>query len=308
MGDAAASIQRGAARLSGSRGAPTASGSAVYSARLVRPERSNIAAPVLPGRIRWLNAEAAPNMAELTATGPVLVHFFDFAQLNSVRSLPYVRDWHLRYERFGLRVLGVHSPRFRFTAEREAVDAGVEALGLPYPVADDANYAIWHDYGVKGWPSLFLWARGGALAWFHFGEGEYTLTEEAIQELLRIDDVTLELPPLLDPIRASDVPGALVAPPTEEVFPGGSPAEPWVAGPDGFELAYEYEAGGAFVVADGAGRLHAAVDGGKPFELDLSPAALIPVAEHPRHERHKLTLEATPGVRVWAISFAPGTP
>ena len=32
-------------------------------------------------------------IAELTAAGPVLVHFFDFAQLNSVRALPYVIAW-----------------------------------------------------------------------------------------------------------------------------------------------------------------------------------------------------------------------
>ena len=44
---------------------------------------------MLPPRLRWLNVERTPVLAELTAAGPVLVHFFDFAQLNSVRALPY---------------------------------------------------------------------------------------------------------------------------------------------------------------------------------------------------------------------------
>ena len=67
----------------------------------MRPERANIAAPVLPPRLRWLNAERAPVLAELTAAGPVLVHFFDFAQLNSVRALPYAIAWDRRYRDAG---------------------------------------------------------------------------------------------------------------------------------------------------------------------------------------------------------------
>jgi hypothetical protein len=273
----------------------------------LRPERADIAAPVLPGRIRWIGGEA-PVMAELTATGPVLVHFFDFAQLNSLRTLPYARAWHERYAPLGLTVLGVHSPRFRFTAERQAVDAGLAALALPYLVADDAGYSIWHDYGCRGWPSLFLWERGGALAWVHFGEGEYRATEEAIQELLRADDVTVALPKPLDPLRATDAPGALVRPPSAEHFPGGSPAEAWEPSAERDAIDVEYEAGGAFVVADGSGVLRIALDDGEPTTVPISPAGLHTLAEHPRHEHHRARIEASPGARVWAISFAPGMP
>ena len=247
-------------------------------------------------------------MAELTATGPVLVHFFDFAQLNSVRSLPYVREWHERYAPLGLTTLGIHSPRFRFSAAREAVDAGVAALGLPYRVADDSGYAIWHDYGCKGWPSLFLWGRGGALAWAHFGEGEYRATEEAIQEVLRAEDLTASLPEPLAPLRPEDAPGALVRPPSAEHFPGGSPARPWVAGQSGGALELEYEAGGAWVVADGSGELALALDDDPERRVPVSPAALHELGCHPRHERHRARIAASPGVRVWAVSFSPGLP
>ena len=183
---------------------------------------------------------------------------------------------------------------------------GIAELGVEHPVALDSDYAIWHDYGCKGWPSLFLWGRGGALAWAHFGEGEYRATEEAIQAELRGDDLTLELPPPMEPLRATDAPGALVAPPSEEVFPGGSPAEGWEPGPGGDRIEVEYEAGGAYVVAERGGALRAGLDGAA-----LEPvcgSGLIPLAEHPRHERHRLTIEASPGARVWAISFAPGMP
>ncbi len=69
-----------------------------------------------------------------------------------------------------------------------------------------------------------------------------------------------------------------------------------------------YEAGGAYVVAEGEGELRAALDGDSPTTHSPSRAGLIAVAEHPRHERHTLALEVAPGVRIWAVSFAPGMP
>ena len=60
----------------------------------MRPERDNIAAPELPRRVALARTPSARRRcAELTAAGPVLVHFFDFAQLNSVRALPYAIEW-----------------------------------------------------------------------------------------------------------------------------------------------------------------------------------------------------------------------
>ena len=243
-------------------------------------------------------------MSALTAAGAVLVHFFDFAQLNSVRALPYVIEWNRRYSPHGLTVVGVHSPRFRFSGERETLTEGVAALGVEHPVAADIKYTIWQDYGCKGWPSLFLWRRGGALAWAHFGEGEYQATEEAIHEVLRADDVTADLPAPMAPLRETDAPGALVAPPSSEVFPGGSPAEAWEPGPNGDRLELDYEAGGAYVVAEG--EIRAGLDGAEP--ATLHGFGLLEVAEHASHERHHLTIEASAGARVWAVSFAPGMP
>ena len=273
----------------------------------MRPPRADIAAPELPPRVRWLGS-TPPSMAELTAAGPVLVHFFDFAQLNSVRALPYVRAWHGRYADAGLTVLGVHSPRFRFTATREALASGLHRLQIPYPVAQDSAYAIWKDYGVKGWPSLFLWGAGGALSYTHLGEGEYRATEEAIQDELRGLDALAELPEPMTPLRPSDGPGALVAPPTPELFPGGSETEPWRPANPHDALEIEYAAGGAYAALDGEGALRFALDGGAEGIVAVGAPGLYKLAEHPRHERHALTLRAGEGVELYAVSFAAGMP
>jgi hypothetical protein len=271
----------------------------------VRPGRDNIAAPDLPSGLAWVGTEPE-SMPALTAGGPALVHFLEFGQLNSVRTLPYLAEWHRRYAAAGLSVIGVQAPRFPFAAEQEHVAAGLEQLDVPFPVAIDADHELWSAYGCEGWPSLFLWSLGGALSWVHFGEGEYRATEEAIQAELREIDALRDLPEPMAPLRAGDAPGARVIPPTPELFPGGSWERPWVAGEDGEDLALDYQAGGAFATVEG--EIGVEIDG----EWRSLPAGPTPglrtLAEHPRHEAHNLLLRPAPGVKIWSLSFAPGVP
>lgn len=273
----------------------------------MRPEREDIAAPELPAEIEWVGP-APRSMPALTAAGPALVHFFDFAQLNSVRTLPYLVEWNRRYAPHGLSTIGVQAPRFPFGADVEAVAAGLERLGVGFPVGIDAERRLWHAYGCEGWPSLFLWKRGGALGWFHFGEGEYRATEEAIQAELRELDALRELPAPMEPLRASDTADARVMPPTPELFPSGSWERPWTAGEDGYELEIAYEAGGAYATVEGTGTLSVSLDGSAATSIDIDAPALYTLAEHPRHESHQLTLHPSPGLRIWSASFAAGVP
>jgi hypothetical protein len=248
-------------------------------------------------------------MPALTAAGPALVHFFDFAQLNSVRTLPYAIEWDRRYRGAGLRTIGVQAPRFPFGSDPDAVATGLERLGVPFPVAVDARRDLWHSYGCEGWPSLFLWGMGGVLVWFHFGEGEYAGTEEAIQaELRELDALRRDLPEPMAPLRASDGPGARVMAPTPEIFPSGSWERPWTAGADGAELAIPYEAGGAYATLDGEGEVALSIDGVPAEPVSVAGAGLYALAEHPGHEHHELILRPPPEVAVWSVSFAAGVP
>ena len=273
----------------------------------MRPGRDNIASPDLPSGIAWVGTEPE-SMPALTAAGPALVHFIDFAQLNSVRTLPYVGEWADRYRAAGLSVIGVQAPRFPFGADPGTVAAGLERLGVDFPLAIDADRELWAAYGCEGWPSLFLWSRGGALAWVHFGEGEYLGTEIAIQEELREIDALRDLPEPMAPLRPTDSPGARVMAPTPEVFPGGSWERAWTAGVDGGELAIAYEAGGAYATVEGSGEILVELDGAAAEPVRVDGAALYPLAEHPRHQGHSLLLRPSPGLRVWSLSFAAGAP
>jgi hypothetical protein len=272
----------------------------------MRPTAHDIAAPEFAPGTAWIGAEPG-QMSALTTRGPVLVQFFDFAQLNSVRALPYVVEWNRRYEDAGLATVGVHSPRHPFTADRDALATAVERLGIEHPVADDSGYGLWRGYGCEGWPSLFLWGQGGLLRWFHFGEGEYRETELAIQAELEGSRGVAELPEPMTPLRATDAPGAQVVAPTPELLPGGALNVPLA--PEATEaLELDYAAGAAFAALDGAGLIAVRIDGAAARELAVAAPGLVELAAHEAHGEHRLELVVSPGVRVWSISFAPGVP
>lgn len=239
----------------------------------------------------------------------MLVHFFDFAQLNSIRTLPYLRAWHGRYSSDGLAFVGVHSPRFPFTQEYDVVAEAADRLEIDWPVIVDREFSVWRLYEPHGWPALFLWGRGGALLWYHLGEGDYQGTEEAIRGSLTVGNGgDHDWPPLLEPLRPSDAPDAKVIPPTPELFPGGSTEEPWPKAEVDRELELTYEAGGAYAATDGEGEIAIRVDGEPHDSVEVTHPGLQELTLHPRTERHRLELIPSSSIRLYSVQFAPGIP
>ena len=171
--------------------------SAVSHCRLPRPVAAIIAAALLVvalagcgshrapefyGIDRWVNS---PGLTMEQLRGKVvLIDFWTYSCINCIRTLPYLKDWHDKYSRYGLVIVGVHTPEFDFEKRLENVAAAAETFGIQYPVALDNNYRTWNTYGVNAWPTKFLVDRTGQLRYGHRGEGAYAETEEAIRELL----------------------------------------------------------------------------------------------------------------------------
>lgn len=243
-------------------------------------------------------------MAVLAAPGPVLVHFIDFAQLNSVRTLPYVNEWDRRYRDLGLSTVLVQAPRLPFAADLRATEAAMERLGVKVPVVIDSKRELWQDYGCEGWPSLFLWSQGASLRWVHFGEGEYHATEEAIQAELRELDALRVLPDPMDAVRPTDVPGAKVLPPTPELFPAGDRA--WSAEQDDPTIIVEYEGAGAYATLEGEGRLHLKLDGEPLLPVTVPGSGLYTLAEHSEYGRHMIEITLEGEIGLWSLSYSPG--
>src|SRR5262252_5842859 len=139
--------------------------------------------PELSGAIGWLNSVPLNRMSLRGKV--VLVDFWTYTCINSLRPLPYVTTWAAKYKDAGLVVIGVHTPEFAFEKERANVAKAVRDLKVSYPVAIDSEYRIWRAFNNEYWPAHYFIDGKGRIRHHHFGEGEYTESEQVIQELLK---------------------------------------------------------------------------------------------------------------------------
>ena len=84
----------------------------------------------------------------------------------------------------GLTIVGVHTPEFGFEHDLDNVVTHSRASGVDYPVAVDSDYGVWRAFANHFWPALYLADAEGRIRYHHFGEGEYAMSEMAIQQLL----------------------------------------------------------------------------------------------------------------------------
>ena len=98
--------------------------------------------------------------------------------------IPQLRDWHARYEKAGLTIVGVHTPEFFWEKPHDKVVDAAKRLGVTYPVVQDNDMTIWNRWSVRAWPTLALVDKRGVVRYRHIGEGEYTETEATIRRLL----------------------------------------------------------------------------------------------------------------------------
>jgi hypothetical protein len=269
----------------------------------VRPSTVDIPAPEFPERTEWLNVPFL-RMSTLMGRNVALVWFWDCSSLNSLRALPYLKEWHRRYERSGLKAIGVHSPQFDFGRERAVVDGAVQKYDIEFAVALDPEYEIWRLYGNEVWPALYLWDRRGVLRYYHFGEGAYQEAESAIGELLLEIDDQVELPEPMAPLRNTDRDGALVQVPTPHHYLEDDRSGRAIA--PGEELAVRYEGASAAAVLDGEGDLELELDGKPLRTISLNGPGLYTLVDSPVHEQHELRLRFRDEARAYVFSFAPG--
>jgi len=130
----------------------------------------------------WLNSP--PLIPDALRGRVVLVDFWTYTCVNWLRTLPYVRAWSRKYRDAGLTVVGVHTPEFGFEHDLENVRKSLDWFDVDWPVAQDNDFGVWRDFDNHYWPAIYLADRDGRIRFKHFGEGEYEMTEMAIQQLL----------------------------------------------------------------------------------------------------------------------------
>ena len=114
----------------------------------------------------------------------VLVNFWTYSCINSLRALPYVRAWADKYKDRGLVTVGDHAPEFGFEKEIVNVRWATGFYDVRYPVAPDNDFRIWNAFDNDGWPAFYLIGPDGRVRQRMLGEGDYDKIERTIQRLL----------------------------------------------------------------------------------------------------------------------------
>jgi thiol-disulfide isomerase/thioredoxin len=166
--------------------------------------------PGFGAAVGWLNS--APLDRKALRGKVVLVNFWTYSCINSLRELPYMKSWAAKYKDAGLVVIGVHTPEFLFEKDAANVQQAVSALNVTYPVAVDSNYGVWQAFGNNYWPTSYFIDGKGRIRYHYFGEGAYADSERVIQELLKENGATG-----LDESPVNISGGGVEAPPGEDV-------------------------------------------------------------------------------------------
>ncbi|WP_342251584.1 redoxin domain-containing protein [Sphingomonas sp. OTU376] len=137
---------------------------------------------VLQGAKPWLTP--VPGGPTALRGKVVLVNFWTYSCINSLRALPYLRAWQQRYGGKGLEVIGVHAPEFGFEKDPAKVRLATEQLRVAWPNLQDNDYAVWRDYANQGWPGIYFIDARGKIRGYRLGEGGYGEGERLIRKLL----------------------------------------------------------------------------------------------------------------------------
>ncbi len=148
-------------------------------------------APELIAKGQWLNTEQPFTMENLEGK-VVLIDFWTYSCINCVRTIPHLRELYDKYEKYGLEIIGVHSPEFPFERNVDNVIKAIEELQIKWPVVQDNDFSQWNAYKNRYWPAQFFIDGNGEIRYFHFGEGSYDEAEQVIRALLQENGAELE--------------------------------------------------------------------------------------------------------------------
>jgi thiol-disulfide isomerase/thioredoxin len=159
--------------------------SPIMSSNILNPVQKPYTAPPIEGIAHWINSE--PLTQEDLKGKVVLIDFWAYSCINCIRTLPYVKSWHEKYQHKGFEVIGIHAPEFSFEHSLSNVKNAVLKNGIHYPVALDNGFQTWRNFKNQYWPAHYLIDRSGKVVYTHFGEGNYDVTEHNIRALLKVN-------------------------------------------------------------------------------------------------------------------------
>ncbi|MFC0673981.1 thioredoxin-like domain-containing protein [Brachybacterium hainanense] len=131
----------------------------------------------------WLNTGGADLALEDLRGKIVLLDFWTFCCVNCLHVLDELRPLEEKWAQ-ELVVIGVHSPKFEFEKDPEALAANIERYEVEHPVLDDPELLTWSEYSARAWPTLMVLDTHGRIAGNLSGEGHAANLDQLIGRLV----------------------------------------------------------------------------------------------------------------------------
>ncbi len=132
------------------------------------PFPRRVKAPPLEGGKEWLNSAGPLDIKDLRGKW-VLLDFWTYCCINCMHILPELKKLEKAHPN-DLVVIGVHSAKFETEKGTKNIREAILRHEIEHPVVNDADHAIWENYGISSWPSLRLIDPEGNLVAQHSGE------------------------------------------------------------------------------------------------------------------------------------------
>jgi thiol-disulfide isomerase/thioredoxin len=147
--------------------------------------------PKLEGATEWFGGTQAH--AEAEAEGhPTLVHFWSVSCGVCKDNLPRVAQWRDEKREQGLRVIGIHMPRYESDTDIEMVRDLIGKYGIVEPVAVDNEHKLKEAFqNEQGFvPAYYLFDSEGKLRSFAAGERGLDMLKTALERILSTASVS----------------------------------------------------------------------------------------------------------------------
>ena len=131
----------------------------------------------------WLNTGGVELDLEDLRGKIVLLDFWTFCCVNCLHVLDELRPLEEKWSQ-ELVVVGVHSPKFEFEKDPEALADNIERYEVTHPVLDDPELRTWSEYGARAWPTLMVLDTHGRIAGNLSGEGHAANLDALIERLV----------------------------------------------------------------------------------------------------------------------------
>ena len=149
------------------------------------PMRIGTPMPSFEGATEWITGDAA-QAAESVKGQPTLVHFWSVSCGMCKENLPTVAAWRDAKRDRGLRVIGIHMPRYEADTNVDIAREAVATYNMTEPIAVDNEHklkdAFLNEHGYV--PAYYLFDAEGKLKSFAAGEKGLTFLKSALDRML----------------------------------------------------------------------------------------------------------------------------